>query len=130
MVHVMRSGRASLEPARYELTMRSYCAVCSNAVCARLFLQPLISSLLGRSREPDPVLARLGGALKANDERQDYIRATLRAEPDGGRTVIPFGKQDSSMFRTFREADCLIIRPANAPEAPEGTVVPVLLLDF
>ena len=102
----------------------------SALVCARLFLQPLISALLGYASAADMPVVRLGSALKANDERQDYIRATLRAEPDGSRTVIPFGKQDSSMFRTFREADCLIIRPPHAPEAPEGTVVPVLLLDF
>ncbi len=34
------------------------------------------------------------------------------------------------MQRTFREAQALIIRPPHAPEAPAGTIVPVLLLDF
>ena len=41
-----------------------------------------------------------------------------------------FSKQDSSMQRTLRNADCLIIREPNAPEAAAGTLVSVLMLDF
>ncbi len=68
--------------------------------------------------------------MRANDSRQDYMRATLEIAADGTRTATPFARQDSSMQRTFREAQCLIIRPPNAPEAPAGALVPILILDF
>ncbi|NJM30465.1 MAG: hypothetical protein HC855_10520 [Rhizobiales bacterium] len=73
--------------------------------------------------------AVLAAGMKANDGREDYVRATLSAAPDGGRSATPFAKQDSSMQRTLREAQCLIVRPAHAPEAQPGDQVDVLLLD-
>lgn len=102
----------------------------SALVCARLFLKPLIDTLLGLPASDDLVMARLGGAMKANDSRQDYVRGTLKIEPDGIRSATPFSRQDSSMQRTFREADCLIVRPPGAPEAHEGDLVSILVLDF
>lgn len=102
----------------------------SALVCARLFLQPLIDAMLGLATDEPLVEARLGAALKANDGRQDYVRATLKIAADGTRTALPFAKQDSSMQRTFRDAHCLIIRPIFAPEAAVGAVVPILPLDF
>ena len=102
----------------------------SALVCARLFLVPLIRCLLGQKPGPDMVQARLGSAMKANDGRQDYVRARLSEAADGTRTVTPFPVQDSSMQRTFREADALIVRPPNAPAATEGDVVDILRLDF
>ena len=62
-------------------------------------------------------MARLGAAMKENDGRQDYVRATLDIAADGARTVRPFSKQDSSMQRTFRESHALIVRPPLAPAA-------------
>ena len=50
--------------------------------------------------------------------------------PDGSRTVTPFDKQDSSMQRTFREAQALIVRPPQAKVAGQGDVVQILRLDF
>ena len=102
----------------------------SALVCARLFLKPLIDALLGFPAGDDLVEARLGASMKENDSRQDYIRATLVEAPDGTRTVTPFAKQDSSMQRTFREAQALIVRPANAKVAGQGDVVKILRLDF
>mgnify|MGYP000485142560 CR=1 FL=1 len=78
----------------------------------------------------DLVEARLGASMKENDSRQDYVRATLVENPDGSRTVIPFAKQDSSMQRTFREAQALIVRPPFAKVAGQGDVVEILRLDF
>ncbi len=75
-------------------------------------------------------MARLGIAMPANDSRQDYVRARLEIAPDGSRTATPYGKQDSSMQRTFRDAHCLVIRPPNAPAAGIGDLVPILNLDF
>jgi molybdopterin molybdotransferase len=102
----------------------------SALVCARLFLKPLIDAMLGVADDHAPLQARLGVPLPANDSRQDYLRAILSLAPDGTRTATAFGKQDSSMQRTLRNADCLIIRPAHAPETPTGALVSVLLLDF
>ena len=73
----------------------------SSYVCAFLFLVPLIRRLAGRADiEPKPVSARLGRDLPENDERQDYLRATL-----GGRPGRPGGDaadaQDSSLMATL-----------------------------
>ena len=102
----------------------------SSLVCARLFLKPLIDALLGLPMGDDLVEARLGASMKENDSRQDYVRATLRESPDGSRTVTPFAVQDSSMQRTFREAQALIVRPPFARVAGQGDVVKILRLDF
>ena len=102
----------------------------SAQVCARLFVLPLLKAMAGLDPHEPESLAALGAAMKANDGRQDYVRATLVVAPDGMRVATPFTRQDSSMQRTFREAQCLIIRPPQAPETPAGTPVPVLLLDF
>ena len=102
----------------------------SALVCARLFLKPLIDALLGLPAADELAMARLGTAMKANDGRQDYVRATLDTAPDGSRIATAFARQDSSMQRIFREAHCLIVRPPEAPEAQEGDLVPILILDF
>lgn len=102
----------------------------SALVCARLFLKPLIDALLGLPAGDDLVEARLGASMKENDSRQDYVRATLAEAADGSRIVTPFNKQDSSMQRTFREAQALIVRPPFAKVAGQGDVVKILRLDF
>lgn len=102
----------------------------SALVCARLFLKPLLDRLAGLPVSDDLVEARLGAAMKPNDSRQDYVRATLAVAPDGARVVTPFAKQDSSMQRTFREAHALIVRPPHAPAAGIGDTVKILPLDF
>lgn len=102
----------------------------SALVCARLFLKPLINALLGLPVGDDLEDARLGTAMKENDSRQDYVRATLTVAPDGTRIATPFSRQDSSMQRTFRESHALIVRPPSAPEASAGDVVKILRLDF
>lgn len=102
----------------------------SAQVCARLFLLPLIATLLGQSHIDDAIRARLGSALKANDSRQDYVRSRLAISQDGQLVATAFSVQDSSMQRQFREADALIIRPPHAPAAKEGDVVDILRLEF
>ncbi len=102
----------------------------SALVCARIFLKPLIEKMLGIENQDAPIMARLAEALPANDERQDYLRATLQYEEDGARVVQVFSKQDSSMQRNLRDADCLIVRPPGAPAVEKNALVPVILLDF
>jgi molybdopterin molybdotransferase len=102
----------------------------SAIVCARIFLKPLIAAMQGIPTDETIVQARLGCALPANDGRRDYMRASLSIALDGSRTATSFDKQDSSMQRNLRNADCLIIREPHAAEAQIGDLVSVLLLDF
>ena len=57
--------------------------------------------------------------LPANDERQDYLRATTEII-EGERRVRPFAKQDSSMLANLSRAEALVIRPAFAEPAKAG----------
>jgi molybdopterin molybdotransferase len=102
----------------------------SALVCSRIFIKPLIDALMGKPDNQHPAKAKLSSPLQANDSRQDYIRATLSFEADGTRTADAFVTQDSSMQRTLRNAQCLIIRKPLAPATAAGDEVDVLLLDF
>jgi len=101
----------------------------SALVTATLLLRPIIQKLLGQKGiDTAPAFARLGTALKANDQRQDYLRATLTRGADGGLVASPFPKQDSAMLSLIAKADALIIRPPHAPAAQEGDVTEILPL--
>jgi molybdopterin molybdotransferase len=90
-------------------------------VCGFLFLVPLIRRLAGRT---DIALltesAVLGCDLPQNDERADYLRATLKEGPRGP-VVTPFPVQDSSMIAPLAQADCLLIREPYEPAAKAGS---------
>src|SRR5262245_50737503 len=90
-------------------------------VCAVLFLVPLIRRLAGRNDvAPAPETARLGCDLPANDERADYLRATLAPGPDGVPIATPARAQDSSMLMLLARADCLLVREPHAPPVKAG----------
>jgi len=100
----------------------------SSYVCAFLFLVPLIRRLTGRSDvEPRSERARLGCDLPANDERADYLRATLTPGPDGP-LATPLPVQDSSLMAPLAKADCLVIRDPGAPAASAGSGCIILKL--
>ena len=100
----------------------------SSYVCAFLFLVPLIRRLSGRDDiDPVPESARLGHDLPANDERADYMRATLSTGPDG-LIATPLPNQDSSLMAPLAKADCLLIRAPNAPAASSGSSCVILKL--
>lgn len=93
----------------------------SSIVCGHLFAMPLVEALLGiadpeRDRSEPAILAT---DLPANDERQDYLRATVETA-SGERRVRPFTKQDSSMLANLSRAEALVIRPAFAEAARIG----------
>jgi len=100
-------------------------------VCAILFLVPLIRRLSGRA---DLSLASesavLGADLPANDERMDFLRATLRPGPDGALVAAPLPIQDSSMMAALAKADCLLIREPHAPALKAGNRCPIVKLGF
>jgi molybdopterin molybdotransferase len=90
-------------------------------VCAFLFLVPLIRRLAGRSDlSPRTASAVLGSDLSENDERTDYLRATLRS-CSKGLVATPFPVQDSSMLAPLAKADCLIVREPHDPAAAAGS---------
>jgi molybdopterin molybdotransferase len=94
----------------------------SAIVCCILFVLPLIRALTGdASAGRDPSIpAILGEDLPANDIRQDYMRARLTPDEHGLPIATAFKRQDSSMLGVLAEAQCLIVRPANAPPAKKG----------
>ena len=100
----------------------------SSFVCAFLFLMPLIRRLAGRQDiERIPQAARLGRDLPANDERTDYLRATLVAGTDGP-VATPLPDQDSSLMAPLAKADCLVIREPHAAAAAKGSDCVILKL--
>jgi molybdopterin molybdotransferase len=93
----------------------------SSYVCAFLFLIPLIRRMGGRADLTMPVeSAVLGCDLPANDQREDYLRASLRHDT-AGDVATPFPVQDSSMMVPLAKADCLVIREPYAPRASAGS---------
>lgn len=96
-------------------------------VCSHIFLKPLLARLGGRSHTPEILAATLGTSMPANDQRQDYVRATIDAGPRG-LTATPFGVQDSSMVKTFADADALIVRQPFAREASTGDPCSIIRL--
>ena len=100
----------------------------SSYVCSVLFLVPLIRKLSGRSDlERARETARLGRDLPENDEREDYLRATLAFGPDGP-VATPVSSQDSSLMAHLSRAGCLVIRPPHAPAAAAGSPCIILKL--
>jgi molybdopterin molybdotransferase len=91
-------------------------------VTAAIFLKPVIAAMSG-ARDPSPATypAILGAPLRANDRRQDYMRAVTR----DGRVYVA-DSQDSSLLATLAGADCMIVRAPFAPAANAGDSVEIL----
>lgn len=104
----------------------------SAGVCSAIYLRAAMAVMLGLDAEalPDRTVARLGRDLPANGIREDYMRALLSTDAEGQLVASPFGRQDSAMMANFAKADCLVIRPIDAPPAKTGEVVPILRLDL
>lgn len=99
----------------------------SSLVCSHLFLKPLVTALAGRPFAPDIREAVLAAPMKANDHRQDYVRAET-AQHDGRLVATPYATQDSSMLKTLAMANALVIRAPHAPAAAAGETCRVLML--
>ena len=99
-------------------------------VGAILFLVPLLRRLSGRG---DVELAHeealLGCDLPANDERADYLRATLTPGPGGVALATPSKLQDSSLLTPLAGADCLLVRLPHAPASKAGDKCSIIRLD-
>lgn len=101
----------------------------SSLVCAIIFLTPAIRKMLGMDNLlPETGTARLGTDLPENDEREDYLRASLSSDDKGDIVATPYGKQDSSMFATIARADALVIRKPFASALKAGSAVEFIAL--
>lgn len=99
----------------------------SALLCASLFLIPLIRAYAG---DPDPSSlplqkAILTQALPPNDERQDYLRASLTPGTPYP-SVSPFALQDSSMLSILAQSEALIVREPHALAAMKGDLCTIL----
>jgi molybdopterin molybdotransferase len=101
----------------------------SSLVAFNVFVKPLIQKLSGQDATAlQRVPAVLGCDLPENDERAEYMRATLSISGDGKRIATPFTKQDSSMLANLVRADCLVYRAIKAPAAKAGDACEVVLI--
>ena len=99
----------------------------SAMVCAVLFARPILQALLGQATDgPETEPAVLAADLRANDRRQDFVRAALARRTDGQWVATPMAIQDSSMMVPLAESDCLLVRPPHAPAAVAGDPVDVI----
>ena len=99
----------------------------SAMVCAVLFARPILQALLGQATDgPETEPAVLAADLRANDRRQDFVRAALARRADGQWVATPMAIQDSSMMVPLAESDCLLVRPPHAPAAVAGDPVDVI----
>ncbi len=107
----------------------------SSLVCSHVFLLPLVAALSGMPRQDlqnwaqdHEFDAKSGADLPENDQRQDYIRASLSRDRTGSLLATPFALQDSSMVSVFAGADALIVRKPHAPPLKTGESCRVLFL--
>jgi molybdopterin molybdotransferase len=99
----------------------------STMVCGLIFLKPAMDRMLGLPGDlPGTRPARLAVDLKANDLREDYVRARVAQSPDGGLTVEPHKVQDSSMLSVLAWSNALLVRPAHDLARKAGESVQVI----
>jgi len=104
----------------------------SAGVCSAIYLRAAMAVMLGLDADamPEVATAKLGRDLPKNGVREDYMRALLSRDDKGELVATPFERQDSAMMANFARADCLVIRPIEAPPAKAGEVVSILRLDL
>ncbi len=99
----------------------------STMVCSLLFLKPALERMTGQAGNlPATVPARLAIDVKANDQRQDYVRALATRQPDGSLTVEPHKVQDSSMLSVLAWCNALLVRPPHDAARKAGEPVDII----
>jgi molybdopterin molybdotransferase len=99
----------------------------STMVCALLFLRPALEQMLGQAAGlPATTTARLAVDVRANDQREDYVRALARRQADGSLLVEPHKIQDSSMLSVLSWCNALMIRPPHDPARKAGETVQIV----
>ena len=102
----------------------------STGVCAMVFVSTAIKAITGQDISHNWGLdirqGRLSKPLKANDKRQDYLRASLGFSQDGTPELTPYEQQDSGMMQLLTQAEALVIRSPFADEAEIGDFAPYI----
>ncbi|MCI0600596.1 MAG: molybdopterin molybdotransferase MoeA [Beijerinckiaceae bacterium] len=101
-------------------------------VAGIVFLVPLIRALCGDPQAGKDQIepAILGKALRGNDSRQDYLRATLHQSESGLPLATPFEIQDSSLLKILAQSHCLVVREPHAQPASAGDHCRIIRLGF
>ncbi len=100
----------------------------SAMVCAYVFLVPMLRALQGLGGGLPIQQAALTADLRANDARQEYMRARLDRDAEGRLLATPHTRQDSAVVSGLAAATGLVIRPPHAPAAKAGDTVAVIAL--
>ncbi|PID35519.1 MAG: molybdopterin molybdenumtransferase MoeA [Rhodobacterales bacterium] len=96
----------------------------SSMVCGHIFILPVLRAMQGLPAKPAPrETAILTTDLLANGPREHYMRATIR---EGEITPMP--RQDSAFLSVLRDANALLVHPANSPAISAGQRVEYLEL--
>jgi molybdopterin molybdotransferase len=96
----------------------------SAVVTFSLFVAPVLAALqCGRAPRPPHRHARLGIAVGRNPVREQAVRVTLRAAPDGTLIARPTGAQGSHILSSLLAADALARIPAGEGALEPGAVV-------
>ncbi|MFT8417889.1 MAG: gephyrin-like molybdotransferase Glp [Acetobacter sp.] len=99
-------------------------------VCSVVFVLPALRKLMGQAVENtlDTQAALLGADVKENDQRQDFLRATLHTNSEGLCVATPFGQQGSAQLNILAQSQALIVRPPHASAQKAGTPCRILHL--
>lgn len=99
-------------------------------VCSLVFVVPALHKLMGRpvSDSLETQTALLGADVKENDQRQDFLRATLQTNAEGHLVATPFTRQDSAQLNILAQSQALIIRAPHAGAEKAGAPCRILRL--
>jgi molybdopterin molybdotransferase len=96
----------------------------SAVVTFSLFVAPALAALqCGHAPRPPHRHARLGIAVRRNPRREQAVRVSLRAAPDGTLVARPTGAQGSHILSSLLAADALAMIPAGEGSLEAGAVV-------
>ncbi len=96
----------------------------SAVVTFSLFVAPALAALqCGHAPRPAHRHARLGVAIRRNARREQAVRVSLRAAPDGTLVARPTGAQGSHILSSLLAADALAMIPAGEGSLEAGAVV-------
>jgi len=99
----------------------------SAALCAELFLRPLVERLGGRRPDDAPrVEVRLARKLFSPLGEEEYVRAVI-APIDGVLTALPL-KRGAAVITSLARANALIVSPRESEGYHEGQRAPAILL--
>lgn len=99
-----------------------------NPAAAFVIISLLMNGLVGGSHSLDYTDSFLGSPLPANGARETFVRGRVDLEKGIAR-AYSLNDQDTSRVFSLTSTNCLIRRPANAPQKSAGELVQIVMLD-